>query len=250
MPFRALHHCTAWLLLLTPWLASADQPIRIVTEELPPYSMTIDGKLGGMATEVVQAILEEIGEQTSIQSMPWARAYDIALNGRNVLIYSIARTAEREELFHWIAPIAPGHWFLYSSKPNLHLRNLDEARQYQIATVKGDAGEQYLLDHGFEIGKNLQSSNHYSLNYEKLRMGRVDLWIVNKINADYILHQQEQQAEGQALYPALDLGNLNGADLSMAFSRDTSAATLARFRQGLQAIRDNGQLQAIYAKWQ
>lgn len=232
-----------------PWLACAEEPIRVVTEELPPYSMTVNGKLGGMATELVQAVLDEIGEKSSIQSMPWARAYDTALNGRNVLIYSIARTPAREALFHWIEPIVTGHWYLYSTNPNLHLRNLDEARQYQVATVKDDVGEQYLLSQGFEIGKNLQSSNRYDLNYEKLRMGRVDLWIVNKLNADYIIRQHGQAPE-QTLYPVLDLANLGGAELSMAFSRNTSPATLARFRQGLQAVRESGRLEAIRTKWQ
>lgn len=249
MSSRAYRPLIAWFCLLVPWLACAKEPIRVVTEELPPYNMTINGKPGGMATEVVQAVLEEIGEQPSIQSMPWARAYDTALNGRNVLIYSIARTPAREALFNWVCPIAPGHWFLYSTQPNLHLSDLAQARQYQIATVKDDAGEHYLRSQGFEIGKHLQSSNHYDLNYEKLRMGRVDLWIVNKTNADYILRQQGQNP-AKTLYPVLDLGNLDGAELSIAFSRDTSAATLARFRQGLQAVRQSGRLEAIYARWQ
>lgn len=249
MSSRVHRHLITWFCLLVPWLAHAEDSIRVVTEELPPYSMTIDGKPSGLATEVVQALLDEVGEQSSIQSMPWARAYDTALNGHNVLIYSIARTPEREALFNWIGPIAPGHWFLYSTQANLHLDSLEQARQYQIATVKDDVGERYLLSRGFEIGTNLQSSNRYELNYEKLRMGRVDLWIINKINADYILRQQGQPPE-HPLYPVLDLGNLDGAELSLAFSRNTSAATLARFRQGLQALKENGQLEAIYARWQ
>jgi polar amino acid transport system substrate-binding protein len=52
--------------------AVAGDTIQIVTEELPPYNMTEDGRLTGMSTEVVQAVLEEIGEPASIQSMPWA----------------------------------------------------------------------------------------------------------------------------------------------------------------------------------
>lgn len=237
-----------WLLLLPCALCRAE-PLRVVTEELPPYSMTVNGKPGGMATEVVQAVLDEMGEHSSIQVMPWARAYDIALNGRNVLIYSLARTPAREQLFTWVEPIASGHWKLYSLDPNLRLHSLDEARRYQIATVKDDVGEQFLLDNGFEIGKNLQSSNRYDINYEKLRMGRIDLWIVNETNANYIVKQLGQDP-AQTLYPVLDLDGLGGNGLNIAFSRNTSTETVARFRQGLEKVRASGKLQAIYEKWQ
>lgn len=237
-----------WLFLLPCALCRAE-PLRVVTEELPPYSMTVNGKPGGMATEVVQAVLDEMGEPSSIQVMPWARAYDIALNGRNVLIYSLARTPAREPLFTWVEPIASGHWKLYSLDPNLRLHSLDEARRYQIATVKDDVGEQFLLDNGFEIGKNLQSSNRYDINYEKLRMGRIDLWIVNETNANYIVKQLGQDPV-QTLHPVLDLDNLGGNGLNIAFSRNTATETVARFRQGLEKVRASGKLQAIYEKWQ
>lgn len=94
--------------------AFAHDEIRIVTEELPPYNMTQDGQITGMSTEVVQAVLKEVGMSAPIQSMPWARAYDIALNSENTLIYSITRTRQRENLFKWVGDIAPVHW---GSKP-------------------------------------------------------------------------------------------------------------------------------------
>lgn len=161
--------------------------ITAVTEELPPYNMTVDGELTGMGTEVVKAVLEEAGEDVRIRSMPWARAYDIALNNENVLIYSIARTPQREPLFKWVGVIAPTRWFLFSLPgTEFDLKTLDDARQYQIATVKADVGEQYLIDKGFAVGRNLQSSNKYEHNYQKLKAGRVDLWISNELNAHYL----------------------------------------------------------------
>ena len=39
--------------------AMAGHVITAVTEELPPYNMTVDGELTGMGTEVVKAVLEE-----------------------------------------------------------------------------------------------------------------------------------------------------------------------------------------------
>jgi polar amino acid transport system substrate-binding protein len=230
--------------------ACAADEIRIVTEELPPYNMTQGGRLTGMSTEVVQAVLKEVGVQASIQSMPWARAYDIALNSENVLIFSITRTAQREKLFKWVGIIAPVHWYLFS-KPgrNISLDHLDDARNYQIGTVKEDAGEQYLVTKGFAVGKNLQSSNKYEYNYEKFKLGRIDLWISIELNALYLIRRAGDDPDSTAVR-ALSLPELDGeAGLNMAFSLKTPDALVERFRKGLETIRKNGTYAAILKKW-
>jgi polar amino acid transport system substrate-binding protein len=239
----------ATLAFLTPPAAAVDH-IRIVTEELPPYNMMQDGRLTGMSTEVVQAVLKEIGVDAGIQLMPWARAYDIALNSENVLIYSITRTAQREKLFKWVGVIAPMHWYLFS-KPerDIRLEDLDDARKYQIATVKEDAGEQYLVSKGFNVGQNLQSNNKYEYNYEKFKLGRVDLWISIELNALYLIRQAGDDP-ARTVVRALSLPDLGGDDgLNMAFSLKTPDATVNRFRKGLDTIRKNGTYDAILRKW-
>lgn len=236
-------------LLIGSPLASA-VAVTVVTEELPPYNMTVDGKLTGMATEVVEAVLKEAGEELRIQSMPWARAYDIALNAENVLIYSIARTPSRETLFKWVGVIAPTQWYLFSLPgTQFDLKTLDDARRYQIATVKEDVGEQYLINNGFAIGRNLQSSNQYEHNYKKLKAGRVDLWISNELNAHYLVRQASGNPD-EAAVPQLRLDDLGGANgLCMAFSRNTPDEVVERFKQALAQVRADGRYDAIIAKW-
>lgn len=97
MSFRSLRGLGVTVLLLASLchVCLARAAITVVTEELPPYNMTLDGKLTGIGTELVEAVMAEAGEAARIQSMPWARAYDTALNSPNVLIYSIARTPQR-----------------------------------------------------------------------------------------------------------------------------------------------------------
>ena len=48
--------------------------ILIVTESLPPYSDKHEGTITGMSTEVVQAVLNELGMQADIQVYSWTRA--------------------------------------------------------------------------------------------------------------------------------------------------------------------------------
>lgn len=247
--------CRAWLLPVLLWLGwgcevLAEPAITVVTEELPPYNMTVDGQLTGMSTEVVRAVLEEAGLEGHFQSMPWARAYDIALNSPNVLIYSIARTPRREALFKWVGSLAASDWYLFSLPGRqFDLKSLEDARGYQIATVKQDVGEQYLISRGFLIGRNLQSSNRYEHNYEKLKAGRVDLWISNELNAHYLVRQATGNPDETAV-AQLAIDDLGGADgLNLAFSRDTPDELVERVRQALERVRADGRYDAIARRW-
>ena len=224
--------------------------LRVVTEELPPYNMTRNGQLTGMSTEVVQAVLKEVNVEANIQSMPWARAYDLALHDPNVLIYSITRTAEREHLFKWVGTIAASRWYLYSSSAHpISLLALDDARALQTATVNEDVGEQYLVARNFVIGQQLQASNRYELNYQKLRTGHVDLWISDELNASYLARQAGDDPN-LTLVQSLRVPELEEAGgFNMAFSVATPDATVQRFREALKTIRENGTYDAIARKW-
>lgn len=244
---------TGLLALLGAVLPAAAGPVpglRIVTEEFPPYNLTENGRITGLSTEVVQAVLQELGSAAEIQSMPWARAYDIALNTENVLIYSITRTAQREKLFKWVGVVAPSEWYLFARRDRAPvLRSLDDAKAFQTATVNEDAGEQYLVSKGFAIGRNLQSSNKYEFNYDKLRGGRVDLWVANDLVAHY-LSRRAGDDPAQVLVRALPLPDLGGSDgLYMAFSLKTPDAVVERFRAGLEAVRKSGRYDALRRKW-
>jgi polar amino acid transport system substrate-binding protein len=238
-----------WLSLLLP-KAYAIPPLRAVTEELPPYNMVRDGRVTGMGTEVVEAVLRQAGLQVEIKSMPWARAYDEGLHDENVLIYSIARTPEREGLFQWVGSIAPSRLFLYAlaSHP-VQLANLEQAREYQIGTVKDDVSEQYLISKGFEVGKNLQSSNKYESNYEKLKLGHVDLWVSNELNAHFLTREAGADP-AMTLVPVLPLAELSLADgLFLACSTRTPAATVTQLRDAFKVIQADGTYAAIMARW-
>ncbi|MGY4827076.1 substrate-binding periplasmic protein [Sphaerotilaceae bacterium SBD11-9] len=251
-PFSSLRACALLALLAGLSLqAVADGPaLRIVTEELPPYNMTQNGRITGLSTEVVQAVLKEAGAQGEIRSMPWARAYDIALHGENVLIYSITRTAQREKLFKWVGIVAPTNWYLYGrADRHIHLDRLDDARRLQTGTVNEDAGEQYLVDKGFAVGKNLQSSHKYEHNYEKLRLGRVDLWISDELNAIYLVRQAGDDP-ATAIERVMALPDLaTDGGLGMAFSLKTPDAVVERFRKALETVRKNGTYERLQKKW-
>nr|WP_315246411.1 transporter substrate-binding domain-containing protein [uncultured Albidiferax sp.] len=229
--------------------AQAVETIKILTEEYPPFNFTDKGRITGLGTEVVQAVLKEIHIEGQFQSLPWARAYETAQSTENVLIYSINRSRDREKLFKWVGPITPTDFYLFALKNrNLHLPSLDDAKQLQIGTVNQDIGEQYLVSQGFALGQNLQSSARYDLNYEKLKLGRVDLWVMNELGAYYMVRQAGDDP-AVVLNKALRIHELSGSGNYMAFGLKTPDALVERFRKGLDAIKKNGTYDALQKKW-
>ena len=229
--------------------AFATETVRIVTEEYPPYNYTDNGKITGLGTDVVQAVLRELQIEGQFQSLPWARAYETAQSSDSVLIYSMNRSKEREKLFKWVGQITPTDFYLFSLKSrNLQINDLAEVKNLQIGTVNQDVGEQYLLQHGFTVGRNLQSSNRYELNYEKLKRGRIDLWIMNELGAYYMARQAGDDPSA-TLQKSMRIAELSGGGNYMAFGLKTPDALVERFRKGLETIKRNGIYDALQRKW-
>lgn len=227
----------------------AAHPIKVLTEEFPPYNYSENGAITGFSTEVVRAVLHEIKVRGDFQSMPWARAYEIAQNTENVLIYSIGRSAQREHLFKWVGVIAPTHYYLYSlPSRKLKFEQLHQAKGFQTATVNADVGEQFLIAQGFVKGQNLQSSNRYELNYEKLKLGRVDLWIMPELVA-FHLARQAGDDPATSLARSLAIRELGSDGYYMAFGAKTPDALVARLSKGLATIKTNGTYDALRKKW-
>jgi polar amino acid transport system substrate-binding protein len=246
--------CIPWHALLSALLASGAgvahaETLKVLTEEFPPYNYTENGRITGFSTAVVQAVLQEAHLQGEFQSLPWARAYEMAQTRDSVLIYSITRNPQREKLFKWVGVIAPTQYHLFSlPERKLRFERLEQAKVYQTATVNEDAGEQFLLAKGFVKGQNLQSSVKYELNYEKLKRGRVDLWIAPELVAVY-LARQAGDVPAQALARSYTIAELGSDGYYMAFGAGTPDALVERLVKGLAAIKSNGTYDALKKKW-
>ena len=80
---------------------------------------------------------------------------------KNILIYSIGRSPEREKLFKWIDIISPYEVYFYKlkSRKDISIKNLEDAKKYRIGGVNNDIRTQYLLGKGFSKDSNIQLSN-------------------------------------------------------------------------------------------
>lgn len=233
-----------------PMLAADFPAVTIVTEELPPYNYTENGQIVGSSTDVVRAVLDDIQIPAKFIALPWARAMKMAQEQSNVLIYSISYTPSRREQFKWVGLINSGAEFLYClrSKP-IVLTSLDQAKNFRVGTVARDFRIEYLLSKGFIEGKNIDSAHSHQANYAKLKAGRIDLWPIDSAVMNNVVRAAGDDPTTM-LMPVMEMTELEAqTDFGMAFGLKTPDDVVARFRVGLQHIKENGRFAAIMRKW-
>jgi polar amino acid transport system substrate-binding protein len=215
--------------------------INVVTEESYPLQYSFRGEITGPATILVKKVLIRAEIPFDIQVLPWARAYKTALHERNVLIYSIARTEQREPLFHWIGKVYQLHYALYGSKtltldPSLPLTALN---QYRIGVVRNSAIHQYLVSHGVT---NLALVSSGPQNLQKLLAGRVDIIPANVDSfKDSCLLLELDCQNITVLRPLPDAAK----ELYFALSKNTSQILVDKIKQAYQQIISEQETTAI-----
>lgn len=150
------------------------QSQTILTEDDPPYSfLDADKKPTGMAVEIVQEIQRRLKNSDAIEFNPWARAYNRLQKEPNVVLFSMARTAERNELFNWVGPIIDNTWELVAKADStIQLKTLEDAKKLKkIGVYNQDSRDAYLTQEGFT---NLERANNNISGFKMLMGNRVE----------------------------------------------------------------------------
>ncbi len=232
---------SAFFIFFAACSAAAD--LTIITEEFPPFNYTEAGRLTGVTTQVVQEITRRLQITSEIQVLPWARGYKRLLTEPNVVLFTTARTRERESLFHWVGPIYIFRLGFYARKTDaLHIDSLEAAKHVRaIATYKDDFREQILKSLGFT---NLDSSNSPQSNIRKLVSGRVDLWFFDNIGTPKMAREAgidpnefEEVFTFQQHYSFI------------AISKQTSPAIVRQWQAALDEMKSDGTFWWLTRKW-
>lgn len=159
-------------------------PVQVLTEDLPPYQLVEQGELvGGRSYIQVQQVLLKAGWSCQSTVLPWARAYTLALQQSDTLIYSLVRTKEREALFHWILPLGVVDYRFYSADAAL-VRQLHpaDASRYSAVAVSGSIEASLLQQQGFVVEQNLVLVKDYNAVWHMLLKGRAQLTLASTPN--------------------------------------------------------------------
>jgi len=215
----------------------------ILTENLPPLNYVEDGVLVGPSVDTVREIQRRVGSQEEIKVYPWARAYKMALEEENVVLFGMTHTEVRDDQFKWIGPLATKRDILVAKKGSgIRINSLEDAKKVKrIGTLRDDTRERLLKSQGFT---NLEPVSDEQMNAQKLVLGRIDLWtykipglrtVCDLAGVDY--------KEMEEVY------SLRQINVDIAFSKKTSDAIVGKWRTAFNEMVADGTLMKIRKRW-
>jgi polar amino acid transport system substrate-binding protein len=229
------------LLLMPRTILSAE--LTILTENLPPLNFVKDDVLMGPAVDIVKEIQRRVGSYEQIRVYPWARAYKMALEEANIVIFGMARTEVRNDKFYWVGPIAEKRDILAAKKNSgLKINSLEDAKKVDhIGTLRDDAKEIFLQRHGFT---NLVSTHNDQNNVKKLLLGRIDLWATKIPGLKTIC-----QLASVDYHEVVEVYDMQKSEIYIAISKKTSEITMQSWADSFNDMLEDGTILKIKSRW-
>lgn len=161
------------------------------TEHFPPYNFIENGLPRGVAIDILNQAHSNEGlefDYKSIKFQDWSRSYYDAVNTNDkVVLFSTARTSEREKHFKWIGPIAQsGVSVLTLQSSNLTLKHPQDWLLTRFVTVKGDVAEELLKQ---KYAESIQSTRTFEDALARLVSGKA-VALVYEENTAYWLAKE------------------------------------------------------------
>ncbi|THB73188.1 MAG: ABC transporter substrate-binding protein [Gammaproteobacteria bacterium] len=234
--------CMALILLAVIGKVNAGD-IQVIGEEMYPAQYTDEsGQVTGITAELVKELLRRLDLKDEIKLFPWKRAYRMALQGPDIALFEMTRTAEREEFFKWVGPINRADWGLYAlASSKIVINRLEDAKQAgQICGYRGDARAEYLVKKGFsnitnvEVGRPIQCAR-------MLEKGRLDLWIASEMGLSELLKTENKARSDYKLVFPIDVKYL-----FIAFSKHTSDDVIDLWQKELDKMKKDGTMMKFY----
>jgi polar amino acid transport system substrate-binding protein len=222
--------------------------LRFVTAELPPYTFQVPpatvaevpGAGQGLVHEAVMEMAKRLHTNIVIEYMDWDGAQKLALSQPNIGILSITRTPEREEHYQWCCRIVTDDLILVGGQ-GVDVSGLEKVRDRPIGVLFHSGAEALVRSLGFS---RIQTSPEEWLNATYMKDRRIDAWLAPRL---MVIHAYKEIGADAS---TLNFGQIvRPSEIYLAFSKGTSEAEVARWADALKAIRDDGTLDAILARY-
>jgi polar amino acid transport system substrate-binding protein len=215
---------------------------------MPPYNYMGPKSPTGISTEILFALLKRLDLHWPIEFMTWTVGYHIALREPNILLYSMLRTEDREELFQWVGPLFTDSMNLYrkSGRNAVNISSIKDALSYRIGVVKDNFEHHYFSDQGLTVGQQLFPVEQQDQNFQALLDEHVDLIALTASQATQ--HIQAKGYSASQFEPVLEMKDISG-DIYMVFSLHTDPHYVQKFSEALQELKSTAAYRKILDKW-
>ncbi|SDF67956.1 transporter substrate-binding domain-containing protein [Sporolituus thermophilus] len=228
-------------------LAIADIPenkVLVVAgdENFPPYEF-IDEINGakvyrGFNVDLLQAVALSCGYEIRFRPMPWAEALRALDNGEVDAVAGMKYDAEREKRYDFSEAYMINSQAIFVLKDMQAIASLDDLTGRKVAVQQDDIAYHRLKNRPVELVPAADQEEAL-----RLLLGRkVDAAVGNKLTGQYILQRMKNVDEVKTVGGAIDPERY-------AVAVRKGSPVLAVFNKGLQAIKQNGTYDKLYAKW-
>jgi polar amino acid transport system substrate-binding protein len=217
--------------------------LQIYTDENPPVNFSRDGKITGVASEVVAEIQRRTGSHAQIHILPWARGFQTALATADVGLYPTMRSKEREHLFKWVGPILTVTTGFYAKSDNpLQIKSMAEAKSSSpILVPRLYYSQEYLLSQGFT---NLEPVDNPEIMMHMFIAGRRAIIVNDNLTLEVLLEKfGAKKQDVHLLYSFLK------SNAYIAFSNGTSDEVVQQWQSALNDMKRDGTFAKLYQSW-
>lgn len=237
-----------FLLGATPAIAA---PLRIATDEWPPYEYTgSDGEVTGFSTEVVRRVFKEMDiDHGEIQVLPWARGEAMVFNGELDVLFSASHSEKRLKHCHFPAePLleSPNVLFIRAAdRDRLQFEKLEDLRGRRVGIVRNYAYTSEFLDFVKTHADHTVALDDTS-NFKLLMGERVDFIPADLGNGLALVDRLGLQEE---IIP-LRNNPIKTSGIYVMFSKKTTNPELvARFSEALKNFRKTPAYSSLYDRY-
>lgn len=221
-----------------PGSAAQDQysfsNLTYMTEEFPPFNFLENGTPTGLAVDLLVAITKEAGDTLStakIRVIPLREGLEAVRNTPGSVIFSIARTPNREEDYRWVGPFTSYNIVLFSSRSrNITIQSPDDLKDYIIGAVTSDVSVENLILMGITPDHIVTNPDPVVL-LRMLDNETVDLVTSGDIAGEYFIKKMNGNPESYRIAYRME-----STPLYYAFNKETPENQIDKFQQALENI--------------
>lgn len=248
MSYKKVYQFIAILLFITSAYAYSQESeqitLLIVTEEFKPYNFVENDELTGFSTEIIQLMIERAGFKAEFKVLPWARAYQQALEIENCLIYTIMRISDREDKFQWIAKLAVSEIVLYKKAgSNIKISNIENVAGFRVGVQTGALTNDYFLGNTDAVVVQVRTIDQRLLMLEN---GRIDLLQSTGLYIREAL--KDGTIQTGSIEPAFKIEDLKRS-FYLAASLSTSPEIIEKLEAAFNEIVEDGSYDEIAEKY-
>lgn len=218
------------------------QQIRVLTFDVPPFSIKSPGSSGqrGVYVEIMEAVLKDLGIESTIEFVGNAEGQKIAQKNQNVVFFPIARNKEREAEYHWIDIALEQKLGFVTLAGKGPITSLEEGRKVQrLGAIEGSSALRYIETRGFG---NIVRGSAVDL-VPMLAEGKIDAYF-----SGFLILQNIAREKGIQAKFAFGHVPVIGKPW-FAAGLDSPGVDVGRWQAAFARLRDSGELDRIKERY-